>query len=251
MADQTVIKFEPNGPGNSGLEAWPSAPPEAIQSGKGNERGHVYFTTDNERVTVGVWDCDEVEFARGPYPDNEFMIVLDGAITIDQDHGPVETFNAGEGFIMGQHLPCSFQVPEYARKFFFIFHDESGLQPDDPESMGAIRVDTTAPLPAVENQDPDQYLREVPEMGWLTLFRDLTGQFEVGLWDCSPMQRKPATLARSELMHILEGSGTITNGDGVVFEFSTGDTFLVPIGMGYQWRNDEYVKKVFCSFTPG
>ena len=63
MADQTVIKFEPNGPGNSGLEAWPSAPPEAIQSGKGNERGHVYFTTDNERVTVGVWDCDEVEFA--------------------------------------------------------------------------------------------------------------------------------------------------------------------------------------------
>ena len=64
------------------------------------------------------------------------------------------------------------------------------------------------------------------------------------------MQRKPATLARSELMHILEGSGSITNGDGVVFDFKAGDTFLVPIGMGYQWRNDEYVKKIFCSFIP-
>ena len=51
-------------------------------------------------------------------------------------------------------------------------------------------------------------------------------------------------------MHILEDSGTITNADGVVFEFSAGDTFLVPIGMGYQWHNTEHVKKFFCAFTP-
>ena len=51
-------------------------------------------------------------------------------------------------------------------------------------------------------------------------------------------------------MHILEGSGSITNADGVVFEFQAGDTFLVPIGMGYRWENDEYVRKLFCSYTP-
>ena len=32
--------------------------------------------------------------------------------------------------------------------------------------------------------------------------------------------------------------------------FKAGDTFMVPIGMGYQWQNDEYVKKIFCSYTP-
>ena len=51
-------------------------------------------------------------------------------------------------------------------------------------------------------------------------------------------------------MHILEGSGSITNADGVIFEFSAGDTFLVPIGMGYQWHNDTPVKKFVCSYTP-
>ncbi len=64
------------------------------------------------------------------------------------------------------------------------------------------------------------------------------------------MQRVPATLARSKLMIILEGSGSITNADGVVFNFKAGDTLLVPVGMGYQWLNTEYVKKVFCSYTP-
>ena len=73
---------------------------------------------------------------------------------------------------------------------------------------------------------------------------------DTGVWDCSPMKRIPATIERSELMHILEGSGSITNADGVVFEFKAGDTFLVPIGMGYQWQNHEYVKKLFCSYTP-
>ena len=51
-------------------------------------------------------------------------------------------------------------------------------------------------------------------------------------------------------MHILQGSGSITNGDGVVFEFKAGDTFLVPVGMGYKWSSGEYVKKLFCSYTP-
>jgi uncharacterized cupin superfamily protein len=64
------------------------------------------------------------------------------------------------------------------------------------------------------------------------------------------MKRVAGRIERSEMMHILEGSGSITNADGVVFEFSAGDTFMVPAGMGYQWQNDEYVKKIFCSYTP-
>ena len=67
-----------------------------------------------------------------------------------------------------------------------------------------------------------------------TYFSTEVDKFSAGIWECSPMQRVPATLARSELMHILEGSDTITNADGIIFELQAGDTFLVPIGMGYQ-----------------
>ena len=130
-----------------------------------------------------------------------------------------------------------------------IWDDPGGRQHADLPAT-AFRFDPEASLPRVENQDPEAYLSDVPDMGLLSVYKDATGQFEAGIWECSAMQRKPATLARSELMHILEGSGSITNADGVVFEFSAGVTFLVPVGMGYQWHNTEYVKKFFCAFTP-
>ena len=123
MPDQTVIKYDPYGHPETGLQTWEPIPREIIASGEPVQRGHQYFAVENDKVTSGVWDC-------------------------------------------------------------------------------------------------------------------------------SPMQRVPATIERSELMHILEGSGSITNADGVIFNFKAGDTFLVSVGMGYQWKNDEYVKKVFCSYTP-
>jgi uncharacterized cupin superfamily protein len=229
---------------------WDPVPPEILESGEGTESGHEYYSGGDGKVTAGVWDATPQKLVPGPYNVNEFMIVLEGAITIEQTHGETETFRAGEGFVIPKGLPCSFQVPEYARKFYLIFDDDSGLEPENPSSLSPIRVDSSADLPGVSHQDPNQYISDVPEMSWLTLYKDITGQFEAGVWDCTPMQRVPATLARSELMHILEGSGSITNGDGIVFEFQAGDTFLAPFGMGYQWRNDEYVKKIFCSFTP-
>ena len=126
--------------------------------------------------------------------------------------------------------------------------------PDTPlqanSELRAAPVDPYAELPAITRHDPAMYESEVPEMGWLTLYEDPTGKFQVGVWDCSPMKRVATTIERSELMHIIEGSGSITNADGVVFRFSAGDTFMVPVGMGYQWQNDSYVRKIFCSYTP-
>ncbi|MEM7293696.1 MAG: cupin domain-containing protein, partial [Pseudomonadota bacterium] len=161
-----------------------------------------------------------------------------------------ETFSAGEAFILPKGTPCTWKQTEYCRKYYVIFDDPVGENLIDSDDLKPIRVDLSAELPDAGSQDPSLLLSDVPEMGLLALFQDVSKQFVVGMWDCSPMQRKPATIARSELMHILEGSGTITNADGVVFSFKAGDTFMVPIGMGYQWHNTEYVKKIFCSFTP-
>jgi len=66
------------------------------------------------------------------------------------------------------------------------------------------------------------------------MYSDPEGKFDVGLWDSSPMKRVTSTINRSELMHILQGSGSINNADGVVFNFKAGDTFLVPVSMGKQ-----------------
>jgi hypothetical protein len=250
MADQTVIKFDPYGHPDTGLQTWEPIPRDIIASGDPVQRGHQYFGTESERVTSGVWDCTTHALKREPYEVDEFMIVLEGSISIEDKSGHTETFRAGERFIIPKGTDCAWKQSEYARKYYFIHDNSSSSTPEIAEDLGTIRIDSSAELPEVTDHDASLYLSDIPDMGISVLYSDPAGKFTAGVWDCSPMKRTPTTIERSELMHILEGGGSITNADGVVFNFQAGDTFLVPIGMGYQWQNDEYVKKVFCSYTP-
>ena len=250
MADQTVITYEPHGPASTGMPEWDPMPAEAIAQGSPVQRGHEYFNTAGGALNSGVWDCTPWEGKFAPYGENEFMLVLEGSIHIVDESGATETYSKGEGFILPKGTPCTWKQTEYCRKFYVIFDDPVADRLIDASDLASIRIDCEAALPEVTGHDPALYESEVPSMHQLPLYRDASAQFEVGLWSCTPMQRKPATIARSELMHILEGRGTITNADGVVYSFGPGDTFMVPIGMGYQWQNTETVKKIYCSFTP-
>jgi len=250
MRDQTVIKFDPYGHPETGLQTWEPIPREIIASGDPVQRGHQYFGTENDKFTAGVWDCTTHALKREPYEVDEFMIVLEGSISIEDESGHTETFRAGDSFIIPKSTDCIWKQSEYARKYYFIHDNPSSGAPENPENLSATRIDLSVELAKVTTHDESQYLSDIPDMGMNILYSDPSAKFIAGVWDCSPMKRVPDTIARSELMRILEGSGSITNADGVVFNFEAGDTFLVPIGMGYQWQNDEYVKKVFCSYTP-
>ena len=248
MPHQTVIVFDRDGDPQSGLQTWDPIDPNDIASGDPVQRGHVYFSTAEERLTAGVWDCTPYEEHRGPYPVDEFMILLDGSLDIENEDGSTQTFRAGEGFYIPRGTIMTWKQSEYLRKFWVI-HDHADAQPA-VAGLRAQRLDASAPVPSMGELDPAPFERAPDSMGMNLLYQDPDGKFIVGIWDCSPMKRPPTTIERSELMHIIEGRGTITNADGVVFEFQAGDTFLVPVGMGYQWENTEYVKKLFCSYTP-
>ncbi len=249
MVDLNVIKFDRNGHPETGLQAWETISEDLIVSGNPIQRGHQYFSTENDKLVAGVWDCTEHELVLGHYDVDEMMVVLEGSITIKDKTGQEETFRAGDSFIVPKGTECSWKQYEYTRKFYMIY-DNADSQQIKTDDLAAIRVDANAELPRVSGHDAELYLSEVPDMGMLVLYADPDNKFISGVWDCSPMKRVATTIERSELMHILEGSGSITNADGVVFEFRAGDTFLVPVGMGYQWQNREYVKKIFCSYIP-
>ena len=248
MADLNVIRFDRNGDPETGLQRWPDIPTELLHSGAPIQTAHTYLDNDNGIFTAGVWDCTPHELVPGPYAADEFMVVLEGSIIIEHESGQTDRFRAGECFIIPKGMPCTWRQDEYTRKFWAIHNPDTPLAADS--SLNAIRANPDATLPAVTGHDPAMYVSEIPSMGLLNLYQDPTGRFQAGVWDCSPMQRVAGRIERSELMHILEGSGSITNADGVVFEFRAGDTFMVPVGMGYQWQNDSYVKKFFCSYTP-
>jgi len=250
MADLVPILLEPHGPVDSGLTQWERIAPEGLTAGEPVQRGHNYFEDDTSQLSVGVWDCTPMTTVLEPYSVNEFMVVLEGAVTIVQADGAAETFKAGDCFVIPKGLPCSWQQTEYIRKFYVIFDDPSGAVPADPDTLGVVRVNLHHALPPIGEQDTARYVGAVPDQHLANVFEDASGQFNVGLWDTTDMHTRPLPFGRNELMHLLEGEVTLTNGDGERHTFHAGQTFLVPKGISYQWDSKGYVRKVYCTFTP-
>ena len=75
-------------------------------------------------------------------------------------------------------------------------------------------------------------------------------QLLVGVWDTNEMHTRMQPFPRNELMCILEGTVTVSSGDGSAQDFGPGDAFMVAKGAEYQWDCDGFVKKVYCMFIP-
>ncbi len=186
MADLTVIKYDPNGDPDYGLHDWGGYPPEILQSGEPVQNGHTYLDTASSIFSSGVRDCTPHELVPGPYDVDEFTIVLEGSIIIEHASGHAEHFHAGDSFIIPKGTPCSLKQEEYTRQFWAI-HDDAEFPLKADPALNPIRVDPNAELPAVTGQDFEMYESPVPEMGWLTLYKDHSGRFQAGVWVCSQM----------------------------------------------------------------
>jgi uncharacterized cupin superfamily protein len=245
----TIIRFEPHGPAGGGLQRLEDIPAESLAAGSPVQRGHSYLEAKEHGLSAGVWDCTAMTTRFGPYPVNEFMIVLEGAVTIVEDGGKETTIRAGESFILPKGLPCSWKQEGSIRKFYVIFDDASGLATADPAALSTIRLDPAAALSPIK-VDPAPILGALPVQHDRNWFTDLTGQWTVGVWDATRYERKVMPFPRHELMHLLEGSVTLTDAEGNGQTFRAGDTFFVPMGTLCGWRSAEYVRKIYCIFQP-
>ena len=106
MATGKIIRFEPQGQAGTGLVRWPDIPPATLTAGKPVQRGHVYFEDKASGLSTGVWDCTAMTGKLEPYSVNEFMIVLEGAVTIVDARDRAVTIKAGESFLIPKSLPC-------------------------------------------------------------------------------------------------------------------------------------------------
>ncbi len=51
-------------------------------------------------------------------------------------------------------------------------------------------------------------------------------------------------------MHLLEGSVTLTDGEGAEHRFSAGDSLYVPLGAACGWKSTGYVRKFYSIYQP-
>jgi uncharacterized cupin superfamily protein len=247
MNDLNVIRFSQTGDEN-GLVEWPEMDASELVTAAPIQNACVFYSDSNDQLTAGVWNCTPYESTMEPYAVDEFMHVLEGSVTIVHAGGDAQTFKAGDSFYIPKGTICSWRQTESILKYYVIFDDGTPAVPNS--SSRATLLNPTQTLPVLENPDPTRFLGEVPDMSQLNAYKDTTAQFAVGMWQASSLALVPAIIGRSEFVHMLEGNAEVVNGDNVIFEASAGDSFLVPIGMGYQWRHDGIVRKVFCNFTP-
>jgi uncharacterized cupin superfamily protein len=226
--------------------------PDTLEEGDPVELAHNYYSSPCGRLSAGVWECTPCVGKLGPYPVDEFMLVLSGSVTIVHEDGHEETFRAGDAFAIHKGLRCQWKQTETIRKYYVIYDDPKIEIPEKPVSDRAIRLSPQGPdgvgLERIELEDLSRFEGEAPTQEDHTYFEDATGQLCAGVWTCSPMRRKALPFMQVELMCLLEGAMTLTDSSGQEHKFSAPDVLLEDRGTVSSWTSSEKVRKYYCIF---
>jgi uncharacterized cupin superfamily protein len=253
MSDLKVMRFEPNGPAGTELETGEAIDPATLVEGTPVQREYLYHELPDRGYMAGVWECSAMTSKIEATEENEFMMLLEGSVTIGLESGEEVTINAGESFFLPQGLRCSWKQTGNMRKYFVIFADESGQAHKNPAEIGVIRLQAAGPpegLTKIDVPSQELFVSALPTQYDHGYFEDGSDQMFVGLWESTPFERIVAPFPRNELMCILEGSVTLTQADGTEHVFRAGDVAYVPMGTHCSWKSTETVRKFYVIYQP-
>ena len=236
--------------GGDGLDDWGDIPPTELASGSPKQRGRYYFNAPDTGLSAGVWDCTAFESRMAPYPVDEFMLLLEGSVSVTEGNGRVTQVNAGEGFLIPRGLDCAWKQDGYVRKIFVIYENPAAPAPAKPAADHVIKLDLGARLSPCDGPDPALLNGPEPRCAEALSYTDASGQLTVGLWSATPYDRKATPFGRYELMHFLEGQVDLHDGGTSGQAFQAGETIFVPKGAPLGWRSKSDVKKIFVILMP-
>ncbi len=101
----------------------PSTPPAAaiLLSPVPTQHAHDYFSDATGQFSVGVWDTTGYHRKLSDFPRHELMLLIEGSVTFEDDHGRQQTFKAGDTFFVPMGTANSWKSEGYLRKIFVIF----------------------------------------------------------------------------------------------------------------------------------
>lgn len=95
--------------------------------------------------------------------------------------------------------------------------------------------------------DPAILERGKPRFTLWNYYSDPSEQFSVGVWAATRGCWR-VRYTEHEFCHLLAGRVALTNEDGQNWEFSAGDSFVVPAGFSGTWDVLENCRKVYAIF---
>ena len=94
-------------------------PANQITEGKPVAKIWINAQSADLKVTQGVWDCTAGKF-RWDFTWDEFVMILDGEVTITPEGGSAITLRAGDFCHFPLGLKTKWHVPKYIKKTFVI-----------------------------------------------------------------------------------------------------------------------------------
>ena len=168
-----VIRLEAKGPEGLGLTKLDLDPAD-FQSELPDQHIHLYFEDPALGLSVGVWHTTQMQEAFGPYPGDEFMIVLEGRVLMTDGKGGEVAIEQGQGFSIRNAIPVSWKQVGPMRKFFLLYQDpkartpviesaEGGVLVYDPDLLEPGMLEETDSIGGGQQRDPDRRVQRVFE----------------------------------------------------------------------------------------
>lgn len=250
MSALKVIRFESHNPSGGDLPRRPDMARENVESGTPVQSGIVYYENPEIGLRAGVWECTAFTSRLGPYPVHEFMLLLEGEVTVEETGGRTTTVKAGESFVIPRGLHCRWIQKGRVKKYYVIYDPKTPLS--DATAGKIVKLDHhQAPNQTSPSPSPEVLIGPVPRQHGQDFYTDPSGQLQIGTWDTTYYHRKVVPFPRYELMHFLEGAVSITHRDGGTQSFKAGDTMFVPFGAEADFKiGGDYLRKIYVIFQP-
>ena len=107
-----------------GLEPTDYIAPDMLLSGEPQERGRSFYADQTGQLDAGYWECEPNRHVYRASPYDEFVYLLEGVVDVIDDEGSVETFKAGDSFVMPRGCQCTWDVKEPVRKLYVVLTAE-------------------------------------------------------------------------------------------------------------------------------
>lgn len=211
MTQTRVIRLDGNGPDGQGLTPLVLDPAD-FQSPLPVQHVHEFFCDEAAGLSVGIWDTTTMQEAFGPYPTDEFILVLEGAFAMVDGKGGAVTARAGDSVTFRNGIPTSWKQDGYLRKIYLTWRDPAAETPTIASADGGVTV-----------------LAKPPRAGEV-VFRNDSGNMTVRHFAADTLTEPFAATDAHELLQILHGEVQITERSGATQTFCAGEVAFIPQG---------------------
>jgi uncharacterized cupin superfamily protein len=195
-------------------------------------------------VNVGVWDTTTMQEAFGPYPGDEFIVVLEGRFEMVDGKGGSVPARKGQSVAFRNGIPTSWKQDGYLKKFYITVTSVGEPPHIDSAEGGVIVLD---PELVLTQDDLTSHSKSGARQRDRVIFTNDARTMDVGLWDTEAYVSEPFAFPCHEFAQVLEGEVTITTADGVRQTFVAGDVFFIAKGTVTTWEVPTYFRKYYAS----